>query len=175
MYPIVRMAKALAPARGQPVDILQVLSTRHIAWPWDIDPWKDLNNGRILTLFDLGRIALMNRAGLFRTLRANRWGIVVAGNTTRYRRRITMWHRFEMRTRCIGWDDRFLYLEQGMYRGEECCNHVLIRGAITSAAGIVPPGQVLAAIGHAEPSPQLPSWVADWIAAETGRPWPPNL
>ena len=62
-----------------------------------------------------------------------------------------------------------------MNRGEECCTHVLIRGAITSAGGIVPPGQVLAAMGHAEPSPALPSWVADWIAAETGRPWPPNL
>jgi acyl-CoA thioesterase FadM len=175
MYPIIRMAKAILGARGQKIDILAPLSTWHRAWPWDIDPWKDLNNGRILTLFDLGRIALSQRTGLSACLMRNRWGIVVAGNTTRYRKRITMMQRFEMRTRCIGWDGRFVYMEQSMWRGEECCNHILIRGAIISKAGIVPPVQVLAALGHAGDSPALPRWVQDWIGAEAERPWPPEM
>ncbi len=175
MYPFIRLAKAVLQDRTTPVDIFDTLVTRHIAWPWDIDPWKDLNNGRTLTLFDLGRIALMSRAGLFRALRAHRWGIVVAGNTTRYRRRITMWQRFEMRTRCIGWDQRFLYMEQGMYRGGECCNHVLIRAAVTSPKGIVPPAEVCAAMGLPVESPDLPQWVRDWITSENERVWPPTL
>jgi len=175
MYPIIRMIKAIRTARGKPMDILEPLSTWHRAWPWDIDPWQDLNNGRILTLFDLGRIALSSRTGLGATLMRNRWGIVVAGNTTRYRKRITMMQRFEMRTRCIGWDARFVYMEQSMWRDEECCNHILIRGAITSKAGIVPPQKVVEAMGHRGESPALPLWVQEWIVADQIRPWPPEM
>lgn len=175
MYPIIRMVKALATSREGPIDILDTVVTRHIAWPWDIDPWKDLNNGRTLTLFDLGRISLAQRAGLNRALIANRWGIVVAGNTTRYRKRITMMQRFEMRTRCIGWDHRFVYMEQAMWRGEDCCNHLLLRAAVTSPAGIVPPQTVVGAMGHHGISPELPDWVKHWIAADHERPWPPQI
>ena len=175
MYPIIRMMRAILGSRGKTMDILDPLSTWHRAWPWDIDPWKDLNNGRIVTLFDLGRIALASRTGLNAALRRNRWGIVVAGNTTRYRKRITMLQRFEMRTRCVGWDSRFVYMEQSMWRGAECCNHILIRAAVTSKAGIVAPQQVVAAMGHTAESPALPEWVQAWIAADHTRPWPPEM
>ena len=175
MYPVIRMAKALVAGRGQKLDILETVVSQHRAWPWDIDPWKDLNNGRILTLFDLGRIQLAQRTGLNAALMRNRWGIVVAGNTTRYRKRITMMQRFEMRTRVVGWDNRFVYMEQSMWREGECCNHILIRGAITSRAGIVPPVDVVAAMGHTADSPEFPDWVRHWIGAEHERPWPPQM
>ncbi|MDD8024505.1 MAG: acyl-CoA thioesterase [Paracoccaceae bacterium] len=175
MYPIIRMAKAILANRKAPMGILDTHVSQHIAWPWDIDPWKDLNNGRTLTLFDLGRIGLAQRSGLNTTLMRNRWGIVVAGNTTRYRKRITMLQRFEMRTRCIGWDTRFVYMEQAMWRGDDCCNHILLRGAVTSKAGIVPPEQVIAAMGCDTTSPALPDWVAHWVAADHQRPWPPQF
>lgn len=175
MYPVIRMIKALARGRGRQIDILDTVVSQHIAWPWDIDPWKDLNNGRTLTLFDLGRIELAQASGLNVALLRNRWGIVVAGNTTRYRKRITMFQRFEMRTRVIGWDHRFVYMEQAMWRGAECCNHILVRGAVTSRAGIVPPEQVVAVLGADTTSPELPDWVRHWIAADHERPWPPTI
>ena len=34
----------------------------------------ELNNGRTLTLYDLGRIPMMLRLGVIRTLRAKGWG-----------------------------------------------------------------------------------------------------
>lgn len=175
MYPIIRMVKAIVASRGKRRDILEPISTWHRAWPWDIDPWKDLNNGRIVTLFDLGRIALAAETGLTATMIRNRWGIVVAGNTTRYRKRITMFQRFEMRSRCLGWDHRFVYMEQAMWRQGDCCNHILIRGAITSKSGIVAPQQVVEAMGHKGESPALPAWVQAWIAADAERPWPPQM
>jgi len=149
--------------------------SHHRCWPWDLDPWVELNNGRTLTLYDLGRIPMAMRTGLMDVLRQNKWGITVAGNTTRYRRRIRAFERFEMRSRCIGWDDKFLYMEQAMWKGQDCANHILIRSAFTSAQGIVPPAQVLRALGKDEGSPELPLWVQAWIAAEAQRPWPPNI
>ena len=62
-----------------------------------------------------------------------------------------------------------------MWRGGECCNHMLLRGAITSANGIVPPAQLMQAAGRDATSPALPDWVQAWIAADAMRPWPPAL
>ncbi len=142
-------------------------------WPWDLDPWVELNNGRTLTLFDLGRLPLSHRTGFEQVLREKGWGLTVAGSTTRYRRRVTVWSRLTMRSRCIGWDHRFLYMEQSMWRGEECTSHVLIRSAIVSKAGMVPPAEMARAMGASPESPALPDWVQAWIAADATRPWPP--
>lgn len=174
MYPFVRMMKDLWKSRrAAPIGITDTHRSRHICWPWDLDFWAELNNGRTLTLYDLGRIPMAVRAGLVPVLRKNRWGITVAGSSVRYRRRVRAFDRIEMVSRCIGWDDRFIYMEQSMWRGDDCTSHMLLRSAVTGRDGIVAPAQVLAALGPAMESPPLPEWVTAWIAAEARRPWPP--
>ncbi|OCX65813.1 thioeseterase [Thioclava sp. SK-1] len=176
MYPYIRLLKAALRAKSQPsLKVLDTHISHHICWPWDIDPWQELNNGRILTLFDLGRVPLALRTGLQSVLARRGWGIVVAGNTTRYRKRVTMFQRFAMRSRCIGWDDRWIYMEQSMWRNDVCTSHILIRGAVTSKAGIVAPANVMAEMGLERPSPALPDWVQAWVAADALRPWPPEM
>ncbi|NUB44868.1 acyl-CoA thioesterase [Fertoebacter nigrum] len=174
MYPYARMFKEIWKFRNAPpLPILGTHVSHHICWPQDIDPWRELNNGRTLTLYDLGRIPLGQRTGLHAVTKANGWGIAVAGNSTRYRRRVRLFDRIEMHSRCIGWDQRFLYMEQSMWKGAECTSHMLLRSAVTSGAGIVPPERVLAAMGQPVQSPVLPDWVQAWIAGDAGRPWPP--
>lgn len=175
MYPFVRMLKEIwINRRASPLGVTDMHVSHHLCWPWDLDLWVELNNGRTLTLFDLGRIPLAMRTGLGGTLRREGWAMTVAGNSTRYRRRVRAFDRLEMHSRCIGWDARFIYMEQSMWRAGDCTSHVLIRSAVTSAAGIVPPAQLLQAMGRADPSPPLPDWVRAWIAADAERPWPPE-
>lgn len=176
MYPLARFFKDMWKARHlPPLSVTGVHVSTHRCWPWDIDPWMELNNGRTLTLFDLGRIPLALRTGLSDVLRQQKWGIAVAGNTVRYRRRIKAFQRFTMVSHTLGWDHRFLYMEQTMWSKGECCNHMLVRGAITSDQGIVAPERVLAALGQPVQSPELPEWVNAWIAADALKPWPPIL
>ncbi|WP_371170421.1 acyl-CoA thioesterase [Aliiroseovarius sp. 2305UL8-7] len=175
MYPFIRMTKELIKnARAEPLPVTGTHISHHRCWPWDIDLWRELNNGRTLTLYDLGRIPLAGRTGLSRMLLKNRWGLTMAGASVRYRKRIRTFTRLEMRSRVVGWDDRFIYLEQSMWLGEDCANQILYRSAVTDHNGIVPTARVVEAIGHDGPSPTLPSWVQAWIDAETQRPWPPE-
>jgi len=176
MYPLIRMAKEMVLARrAAPQDLFAPHVSRHLCWPWDVDPWRELNNGRVLTLYDLGRIALDRRIGLHRVLRERRWGMAVAGASVRYRRRVRALDRFEMRTRMLGWDSRFMYCAQSMWLGGDCASQVLVRSAITRGArGIVDPKEAVAALGHDGESPPLPGWAAAWIEAEGARPWPPQ-
>jgi len=175
MYPYLRMAHELWKFRSAPrLPILGTHVSHHRCWPQDIDPWMELNNGRTLTLYDLGRLPLGARTGLHKVLKAKGWGMTVAGNSLRYRRRVRMFDRVEMRSRCIGWDHRFIYMDQSMWKEGNCTSHMLIRSAVTSKAGIVPPAELLKALGATLESPPLPDWVQGWIAADATRPWPPE-
>jgi acyl-CoA thioesterase FadM len=175
MYPFVRMAKELWRARSlPPLGLFDTHVSHHLCWPWDLDFWMELNNGRTLTLYDLGRLPLGYRTGLMPVLRKHGWGLTVAGSTIRYRRRVTVFARLTMRSRCVGWDNRFVYMEQSLWQGEECASHALIRSAVVGKAGIVPPSEMAAALGAAPEIPPLPAWVQAWISADATRPWPPE-
>lgn len=175
MYPFLRLALEIYRHRkAPPLGLLEAHVSHHTCMPWDLDPWVELNNGRTLTLYDLGRLPFAARLGLDAALRAEGWGMTVAGNSVRYRRRIRAFHRFTMVSRCLGWDGRFFYLDQSMWRGGECTNHMLLRSAVTSPGGIVAPARVARKLGLSETSPPLPGWVQAWIAADAQRPWPPE-
>lgn len=178
MYPLIRFAREVMAARRAPhLPPLGAHVSTHRVWPWDLDPWWELNNGRTLTLYDLGRIPMAIRLGITDTLRDKGWGFTVAGNSVRYRKRIQLFHRFTQVSRTLGWDDRFVYMEQSMWIERECANHMLLRVAIVGGGrkGIVPPSEFMAALGHHGPAPELPGWVRAWIEADAQRPWPPVL
>jgi acyl-CoA thioesterase FadM len=175
MYPFVRLTKELLKYRNAPrLEPQQPHVSQHICWPWDLDPWVELNNGRTLTLFDLGRIPFGRRLGMHHALAERGWRLTVAGSTVRYRRRVRPFDRLEMVTRLVGWDTRFMYVEQSMWRRGDCTSHILLRSAVIDANGIVAPGRLMAALGGSRESPELPGWIAAWIAAEADRPWPPH-
>ena len=176
MYPFIRFAKEMIKARSAPplgADGVHV--STHMCWPWDLDPWIELNNGRTLTLYDLGRIPMAARTGMVEVLRDKGWGITVAGSSVRYRRRIKAFQRFTMVSKLEGWDARFVYMTQSMWSRGECCNQLMVRSAITGPSGIVPPAEMVAALGTDPVSPELPDWIKAWIAADAERPWPPHV
>ena len=179
MYPLIRFAREVMAARRAPrLPPMGAHVSTHRVWPWDLDPWWELNNGRTLTLYDLGRIPMAIRLGIVQAMRENGWGFTVAGNTVRYRRRIKAFQRVTQVSRTIGWDDRFIYMEQSMWARGDCLNHMLLRVAIVGGAarkGLVSPAEFMAALGYSDPSPPLPGWVAAWIEADALRPWPPVL
>ena len=175
MYPYLRLGLELALARRAPALPLDgVHVTRLTCRPADIDPWGELNNGRTLTLYDLGRVPLAVRNGLVAAIRRNGWGLTVAGASVRYRRRVRAFERVEVRSAYVGRDPRFIYVHQAMFRKGEAVSSVLIRGAVVGPDGIVATDRLIAALAPAA-EPALPAWVAAWSDAEAARPWPPDL
>lgn len=175
MYPFIRLLKEILKCRSAPrLGLADAHVSTHVCWPWDLDPWMELNNGRTLTLFDLGRIPFGHRIGLAAAMQANGWRVTVAGASVRYRKRVRPFDRLDMVTRALGWDERFIYIEQSMWRGAECTSHMLLRLAVIDANGIVGPQRVISAMGSHAPSPALPEWVRAWVEADAERPWPPQ-
>jgi hypothetical protein len=49
MYPFIRMIKELIVHRNAPpLSFGDIHVSHHMCWPWDLDPWMELNNGRTL-------------------------------------------------------------------------------------------------------------------------------
>lgn len=176
MYPIVRMIKEFVVHRNAPaLDPLGLHVSHHRCWPQDIDIFMEMNNGRILTVLDLGRTVLANRVGLIGALRRNKWSMTMAGVSVRYRKRILPFAKFRMVSRAVTWDDRFFYLDQSIWLGDECAVQALYRSAILENGKMINPARVADAMGHTGPTPPAPDWVRNWIDADKTRPWPPEL
>lgn len=177
MYPLLRYYKALRHGeRLGPLGLFEPHINEHICWPWDTDPWRELNNGRTLTLYDLGRVPMGRRMGLNKIMREEGFAMAVAGSAVRYRARVAAFQRLTMISRLLGWDGRFLYMEQTMWLKGACTSQLLVRTALTKRGvkGIVPPQTLIDKISPGQTSPELGDWVKAWIASEDKRPWPPE-
>lgn len=176
MYPFVRLAKEFFKFRNAPLAPWDVHISHHRVWPWDLDFMMELNNGRTLSIFDLGRIPFALRTGLLAALRRRQWGLTIAGSVVRYRRRLTAFERVRMQSRLLGWDDRFIYLEQSMWvKDGSCANHGIFRAAIVGNRKMVPTAEIQREMGFNDLTRPLPDWVAALFAADDSRTWPPEL
>lgn len=175
MYPLLRLALHRRQARRMsrlPPFGQHVITTR--VMPWDIDPFWELNNGRTITLYDLGRLSLYERLGLGPLVAPHGLRPTVAGAVVRYRQRIRAFDRLVMPSRILGWDARFFYLDHSLWRDGQCCNQLIVRMAFTEGRGITPPARVVEIARWGVPSPALPAWIEAWSEAEAQRPWPPE-
>lgn len=136
--------------------------------PNDLDIYGHMNNGRYLTLMDLGRMDWIWRTGLGRAARQNRWNPLVAASTIRYRKSLTLWKRFTLRTRILGWDEKWFYIEQVFKKGERVMASAVVKGLFRGPKGNVPASQILAALGHHQPSPELSPFIHQW--SKSGAP-----
>lgn len=176
MYPFVRLALVVAAARRKPpIPVHGAADLRLTCWPWDLDVYGELNNGRVLTLYDLGRFDHAFRSGLATGLRGRGWAWAVGGCSIRYRRRVRAFDRITLRTQAIGRDARWIYIHQVMEVRGEAASAGLFRLCATDADGIVPTDRVAEALGAADWWPPLPDWAAQWVAAENAREWPPRI
>jgi len=163
--------------RGKTLDPTAVGSIRLTTLPTDIDILRHMNNGRYLSLFDLGRWDLLTRTGLLAAMSRNGWYAVVAAETITFRRSLELWQRFELETRLLGHDDRAVYLEHRAIVDGEIYARAIIRARILRrTGGTVPHDELFAAVGRPEGLPDIESWVHDWAAASalpsTRRPAP---
>jgi len=130
-------------------------------WPNDLDINMHMNNGRFLTIMDLGRLDLIMRTGLWPVMRARKWYPVVGTAKISFRRSINVFETFELTTQVIGWDEKWLYIEHRMEREGKVIAIGHIKGLFLGPDGKVPMAELVGAMGHDPVSPEMdPDMVA---------------
>lgn len=145
---------------------LGIWDTSHVSFrvnPGDLDVQRHMNNGRYLTLMDLGRMDLMVRSRFWKRITDQGWYPVVAGQTITYRRSLVLWEQFDLASRVIGHDERWIYMEQVFRRDGKVVADAIVRARfLRKSGGSVPMEEVLELV---EPLPEhlvVPPWITEW-------------
>jgi acyl-CoA thioesterase FadM len=142
-------------------------------WLTDLDTNLHMNNGRFLTVMDLGRFDLLLRSGLWDMVRHTGAVPILAAAQIRYRRPLNFWTRFYLESAVTAWDQKWFYIEQRfIYRDGPDAGKVaaigLVKGSFfdTQTKTTIPTEKVMAHLGEEVTFPPLPEAVTSWGVAE---------
>ena len=133
--------------------------------PNDVDVTQ-VSYDRYLALMDLGRINIVLRAGMFRTLLARRWAPVVRVAAMRYRYPLGMFQSFRLRSRVIYWDEEWAWTEHVFERNGRTTAIGLTKAMFNSRDGLVPIAKFIEASGQSLTQPALPGVIGQLQTAE---------
>ncbi|HYK01885.1 MAG TPA: thioesterase family protein [Thermoanaerobaculia bacterium] len=143
---------------------------RFTVLPHDCDLNFHLNAGRFVSFMDIARVELIGRTRLLGMLLRRGWRPVMGGCVVRYRRSILPFERFDIRTRVVGWDEKWIYVEHVVEKDGEFCAIGHMRTVIRGRNGTIAPQDVLALLKlDGLESPALPEFVQQWRTSEDQR------
>lgn len=154
-------------------DILAPARLKLWVLPNDLDFNMHMNNGRFLTVMDLGRLDLILRSGLLKMMLKQKSVPILASAKIRYRLSMNPFQTYILQTQILGWDDKWVFIEQrfimakGKHRGEVAAIG-LVKGCFLDnrSKTTVPTADLMRHIGYIGPSPDLPLHITEWQKAE---------
>lgn len=144
------------------VSILDSSSLSMRVMPNDLDFNGHVNNGRFLTLADVGRMDFVLRSGAAKAAFRLRALPIVGDSLAKFRRDLKLFERFDIQTRLLGWDDKWTFMEHRFLRHGRVLGVVVIRGLFKGPQGPIAPDAFLAAMKLQPEAPALPDWVMEW-------------
>lgn len=149
--------------RGRRMSVWDVAKTPFRVTLSDLDLMRHMNNGKYLSILDLGRMDLMIRSGFWAKLSEAGWYPVVAGQTITYRKSLRLGQRFDVHTRVLGFDDRAIYVEQTVCVGSTVYAQAVIRTRfLKKTGGTVEVEELRELAGGFPDDLELPEWVRRW-------------
>ena len=136
-------------------------------WPNDLDLNLHMNNGRYLSLMDLGRVDVMFHSGAFALWFKNGWQPLVATSMCRHFKALRLGQGFEIRTRILGWDPKWIYFEQRFESKGELYALAVVKALMAGNKRLISTDELFTATGReVRQSPSLPEWVLTWQESE---------
>ena len=149
------------------ISVVDETVTSHRVWFNDSDIYRHLNNGRYLSVMDLGRLDLFVRMGLLRPVLRRKWYPVVGSATIRFVRSIDLLQRYQIRTRTVCWDEKWFFIEQRFEREGRLMAVGLVKGVFLGPEGKISPAQLVGLAGNGLPSPPMPDRIRAWADSDS--------
>jgi len=134
--------------------------------PNDLDLNFHMNNGRFLSLMDLGRLDLLIRTDLAAALVKHRWQPLVGAVNIRYKVSLLPFQRYKLRTKVIGWDEKWFYIEQRFEKKNRTVAVGLVKALFRGQHRNITPEETLRLIQVNIDPPKMPDQVLKWLSME---------
>jgi acyl-CoA thioesterase FadM len=142
------------------VRFLDLVTTSLLVWPNDLDFNFHVNNGRYLTLMDIGRFDLSLRAGLMRAVLRNRWFPVLATASIQFYRSLGPFQKFQLTTQVLYWDEKWLYLAQGFHYQGKVYASAIVKAVFKKGKQTIPVRDLFAFLGEEFYLPEMPKEIS---------------
>ena len=119
-------------------------------YPNDLDINLHVNNGRYLTLCDLGRIDLFLRLGLAKVMIREKWFPVVGNVTMTFIKPLHLFNRIRISSTVTHWDEKYFYSTHTIYRGDVVVSEGTSKSLVVSRkTGRIAPEEVIETVNRA--------------------------
>ena len=88
--------------------------------------------------------------------------MTITGTYNNYRHRLRIFQRFKLKTKLLGYDEKWFYFFQKAVKNDKTYMASVVRFAFTSKKGIVFPKEVIKAMGQEYNPGKLDEWVQDF-------------
>jgi acyl-CoA thioesterase FadM len=133
----------------RPLAFADTLSQYWRVLPNDIDINLHMNNGRYLTMVDLGLIEFFGRTGFLKALVKQGWQPMAGGVLISFRRDLRPLQGYELRFRWLCADERWNYMAFEFVRAGKVHAAGLMKGGAVSRDGLVPTERYAATLPEA--------------------------
>jgi acyl-CoA thioesterase FadM len=147
---------------------------RFRVWPLDLDTNLHMNNGRYLTIADLGRADLLLRTGLWRAVLKEGLLPMLSGAAIRFRRELRPFQPFTLESRIVAWQGTSFVMEHRFIAkdgaGAEITAAIaLVRGGLYAKRQrkFLPAAHIAELSGYAGPAPEITPDLAEFLALES--------
>jgi acyl-CoA thioesterase FadM len=152
------------------------LSVLHFrVWPHDIDTNLHMNNGRYLTIADLGRTDLLLRMGLAKIVLKEGLQPMLSGSAIRYRRELKPFQAFRLESCILCWRGTSFVMQHrfviaGKDGKDQTAAIALVRGGLydKKARLFVGAERLAKAVGYEGDSPEITPDIEAFLAVEEG-------
>ncbi|MDH4392515.1 MAG: acyl-CoA thioesterase [Aquabacterium sp.] len=140
--------------------------------PNDLDANLHMNNGRFMTVLDLGIVEAVVRSGFFRTIRSMGGALMAGGVLMTFRRQLKPFARYTLRMRYLGCDPYWHVFEfVFIHPNGTAAAKGLVKGTgVRKRHGIITTplmwAQYAKLFGEEPRPPELPDYAVRWLALE---------
>lgn len=144
-------------------------------WPHDLDTNLHMNNGRYLTIADLGRTDLLLRMGLIKLVLKEGLQPMLSGSAIRYRRELRPFQAFRLESSILCWrGTSFVMQHRFVIKGKDGQDQTaaiaLVRGGLYDKKRrlFVGAERLAQAVGYTGESPEITQDIEAFLAVEEG-------
>lgn len=153
-------------AKGRVGDFNGEFETSLRSWFTDCDLNFHVNNARYMVFMEVARFDLSLRSGLISYCVKNKIAPMLMGSKITFRREIKPFRKINIKTKIIGYDDKFIIMEQKMVSARTLHSKGYVRVGFYKKGGFIKPEDLLSTLNLDFVQEPLSEEVRLWLASE---------
>jgi acyl-CoA thioesterase FadM len=151
----------------RPMGILDTSVLNMRVLPTDLDLNFHMNNGRYLTIMDIGRTDFVVRSGLHKLIVKEKLGAVAAAVNITFLKPLGPLSKYQLHSRVIDWDDMWFYIEQQFVQDNMIKTNAIVKVTFLKGNKKLAPIDIISRLpaGKVE-KPEAPQYLKELIEGE---------